>query len=338
MNLVFVGFRHRHTGAIFEEAMADPNINVLGAWEETEIGKQLAEGTGIEFNYSSLEEVLADEKVDAVNLGGCYGDRGGHAIAALKAGKHVYGDKPICTSLAELDEIEKLSKEKGLKVGCYHTMRLSAGMRNIREMIADGTLGEVGAINMTGQHPLQYGTRPMWYFEKGKHGGTINDIAIHGMDLVRFLTGSGLKKVHGARVWNHFATEVPEFCDCGQFMVELENGAGFTADVSYAAPASCGFNLETYWRTTVWGTKGVAEYKLKAQNAGIDSDTGAQLMVALDGGAGFEKVELKKYDATALGEFVKEINGETDLIIDTAEVFRTTREILTIQAAADANK
>ena len=61
-------------------------------------------------------------------------------------------------------------------------------------------------------------------------------------------------------------------------------------------------------------------------------------MVALDGGAGFEKAELKKYDATALGEFVKEINGETDLIIDTAEVLRTTREILTIQAAADANK
>lgn len=335
MNLVFVGFKHRHTGAIYEEAMADPNVNVLGAWEDTDAGRALAEGLGIEFNYPTLEAVLSDGRVDAICLGGSYGERGAEAIAALKAGKHVYADKPVCTSLSELDEIEKLSKEKGLKVGCYLTMRFSAGMRNIREMIADGTLGEVGAINMTGQHPLQYGVRPMWYFEEGKHGGTINDIAIHGIDLVRFLTGYGLKKVHGARTWNHFATEVPSFRDCGQFMVELENGAGFTADVSYAAPASCGFNLETYWRTTVWGTKGVAEYKLKAQSAGIDSDTGAQLMVALDGSAGFEKVELKKYDATGLGEFVKEINGETDLLIDTAEVIRTSREILTIQAAAE---
>ncbi|MBQ8003641.1 MAG: Gfo/Idh/MocA family oxidoreductase, partial [Oscillospiraceae bacterium] len=313
MNLVFVGFKHRHTGAIYEEAMADPNITVLGAWEDTDAGRALADGLGLEFNYATLEDVLNDERVDAICLGGCYGERGGEAIAALKAGKHVYADKPVCTSLAEIDEIEKLSKEKNLKVGCYLTMRFSAGMRNIREMIADGTLGEIGTINITGQHPLQYGTRPMWYFEDGKHGGTINDIAIHAVDLVRFLTGYGLKKVHGARTWNHFATEVPSFRDCGQFMVELENGAGFTGDVSYAAPASCGFNLETYWRTTVWGTRGVAEYKLKAAHAGIDSDTGAQLCVALDGSDGFVPVELKKYDVTGLGEFVKEINGETDL-------------------------
>ena len=335
MNLVFVGFKHRHTGAIYEEAMANPDITVLGAWEDTVEGRALADGLGLEFNYATLEDVLNDERVDAICLGGCYGERGGEAIAALKAGKHVYADKPVCTSLAEIDEIEKLSKEKNLKVGCYLTMRLSGGMRNIREMIADGTLGEIGAINVTGQHPLQYGTRPMWYFEDGKHGGTINDIAIHAVDLVRFLTGYGLKKVHGARTWNHFATEVKSFRDCGQFMVELENGAGFTGDVSYAAPASCGFNLETYWRTTIWGTRGVVEYKLKAAHAGIDSDTGAQLCVALDGSDGFKPVELKKYDVTALGEFVKEINGGTDLIIDTAEVIRTSREVLTIQAAAE---
>ncbi len=335
MNLVFVGFKHRHTGVIYEEAMADPNVTVLGAWEDTESGRALADGLGLEFNYATLEDVLNDERVDAICLGGCYGERGGEAIAALRAGKHVYADKPVCTSLAELDEIEKLAKEKNLKVGCYLTMRFSAGMKNIREMIADGTLGEIGAINVTGQHPLQYGTRPMWYFEDGKHGGTINDIAIHAVDIVRFLTGYGLKKVHGARTWNHFATEVPSFRDCGQFMVELENGAGFTADVSYAAPASCGFSLETYWRMTFWGTRGVAEYKLKAAHAGIDSDVGAALFVALDGGNGFEKVEMKACDATGLGQFVKEINGETDLIIDTAEVIRTSREVLTIQAAAE---
>lgn len=337
MNLVFVGFRHRHTSAIFEEAMANPDINVLGAWEETEIGRQLAEGTGIEFNYSTLEEVLEDPRVDAVNLGGCYGDRGAHAIKALKAGKHVYGDKPICTSLEELDEIEKLAKEKNLKVGCYLTIRFSKGIRNIYEMIKDGTLGEIGTINVTAQHPLQYGTRPMWYFEEGKHGGTINDIAIHAVDTVRFVTGQGLKNIAGVRTWNHFAKEVPEFNDCGQFMVELENGAGFTCDVSYAAPASCGFSLETYWRMTFWGTKGVAEYKLKGKTktAGIDSDDASLLQVALDGSDGFKEVEMIGFDTTGLGEFIKEINGETDLLIDTAEVIRTSREVLTIQAAAD---
>lgn len=336
MNLAFVGFKHRHTGAIYQEAMADPNITVLGAWEDTEEGRALADGLGLAFNYPTLESVLNDPRVDAVCLGGSFGERGGEAIAALRAGKHVYADKPVCTSLAEIDEIETLASAKHLKVGCYLTLRFSQGIRNLREMIADGTLGEIGCINMTAQHPLQYGSRPMWYFAPGQHGGTINDIAIHGVDLVRFITGMGIKNVTAARTWNHFATEEPDFRDCGQFMAELDNGAGFMADVSYAAPASCGFSLETYWRMTFWGTRGVAEYKMKgAGTAGIDADSAVLLQVALQGSKGFTPMELKSYNVTGLGEFVREINGETDLLINTEDVIRSSREVLTIQAAAD---
>lgn len=336
MNLAFVGFKHRHTGAIYQEAMADPNITVLGAWEDTEEGRALADGLGLAFNYPTLESVLDDPRVDAVCLGGSFGERGGEAIAALRAGKHVYADKPVCTSLAEIDEIEALASAKNLKVGCYLTLRFSQGIRNLREMIADGTLGEIGCINMTAQHPLQYGSRPMWYFAPGQHGGTINDIAIHGVDLVRFITGMGIKNVTAARTWNHFATEEPDFRDCGQFMAELDNGAGFMADVSYAAPASCGFSLETYWRMTFWGTRGVAEYKMKgAGTAGIDADSAVLLQVALQGSKGFTPMELKSYNVTGLGEFVREINGETDLLINTEDVIRSSREVLTIQAAAD---
>ncbi len=337
MNLAFVGFKHRHTGEIYNEAMANPHINVLGAWEDTEDGKALADGLGIDFNYATFEDVLNDERVDAICLGGCYGERGPEAIAALKAGKHVYGDKPICTTLSELDEIEKLSKEKGLKVGCYLTMRFSKGMKTIKELIESGELGEIGCVNMTAQHPLMYGTRPMWYFEEGKHGGTINDIAIHGIDLIRFLTGLGLKNVTCARTWNHFSTEVKSFKDCGQFMIELDNGAGFIGDVSYAAPASCGFSLETYWRITIWGTKGVVEYKLKGGNkeVGIDSSDGSLLQIALDGSSeGFVVCDGEAYPTTGMEEFLKDINGENS-INSTESVLKTCRDILTIQAYAD---
>ena len=336
MNIVFVGYRHGHTASIYQDAMRNPEINVLGGWEPTEVGREMAAGTGLEFNYPTLESVLEDPNVDAISLGGVYGERGAHAIAALKAGKHVYGDKPICTTMEELEEIERLAKEKNLKVGCYLSMRFSNGMKTIREMIANGDIGEVGAIDMTAQHPLNYGSRPMWYFEEGKHGGTINDIAIHGVDIVRFLTGLGIKSVTAARTWNHFATQEPDFKDCGQFMAELENGAGLMMDVSYAAPASCGFKLETYWRFTIWGTKGVIEYKLNGGPSAktIDSDDGALVQVALNGADGFVAYPKAKYPVTPLGEFLKEIRGE-ETIITTADVLRTSREVLTVQAAAN---
>ncbi|MBE7014260.1 MAG: Gfo/Idh/MocA family oxidoreductase [Ruminococcaceae bacterium] len=338
MNLVFVGYKHRHTGEIYHEAMANPDINVLGAWEDTEEGKALADGLGLSFNYETFEDVLNDKNVDAICLGGSYGERGQEAIEALKAGKHVYGDKPICTSLTELAEIESLASKNNLKVGCYFTMRFQKGMKTIRELILNGDLGEIGAVNMTAQHPLQYGVRPMWYFEEGKHGGTINDIAIHGIDLIRFVTGLGLKKVTCARTWNHFAKEVKSFKDCGQFMIELDNGAGFIGDVSYAAPASCGFNLETYWRITIWGTKGVIEYKLKggSKDVGIDSSDGALLQVALEGTNGFVPYEKEGYETTGLEEFLKDIKGE-ESINSTKEVLKTCKDILTIQAYADKN-
>ena len=336
MNIVFVGYRHGHTASIYQDAMRNPEINVLGGWEPTEVGREMAAGTGLEFNYPTLESVLEDPNVDAISLGGVYGERGAHAIAALKAGKHVYGDKPICTTMEELEEIERLAKEKNLKVGCYLSMRFSNGMKTIREMIANGDIGEVGAIDMTAQHPLNYGSRPMWYFEKGKHGGTINDIAIHGVDIVRFLTGLGIKSVTAARTWNHFATQEPDFKDCGQFMAELENGAGLMMDVSYAAPSSCGFKLETYWRFTIWGTKGVIEYKLNGGPSAktIDSDDGALVQVALNGADGFVAYPKAKYPVTPLGEFLKEIRGE-ETIINTEDVIRTSREVLTVQAVAD---
>ena len=330
MNIAFVGYRHGHTLAIYNEAMAHPDINVLGAWEETDEGKALAEGSGIEFNYSTLEELLADDRIDAVNLGGCYGDRGAHAIAALRAGKHVYSDKPLCTSIEELDEIERLAKKNNLKVGCYFSMRFANGIKTIRELILGGEIGEVGAINMTAQHPLSYGVRPMWYFQKGKHGGTINDIAIHGVDLVRFITGLGVKNVTAARTWNHFAVNEPQFCDCAQFMVELDNGAGFIADVSYAAPKDC--RLETYWRFTIWGTNGVIEYKYNGAPK-TENDDGVVVLLALDGSDGFMQLNKEKYDTKPINEFLKEINGEKT-IITTADVLRSTRETLIVQEKA----
>ena len=83
MNLVFAGFKHRHTGAIYAEAMKNPDICVLGAWEDTAEGRAMADGLGLEFNYPTFEDVLRDERVDAVCFGGYYGERGAEAIAAL---------------------------------------------------------------------------------------------------------------------------------------------------------------------------------------------------------------------------------------------------------------
>ena len=71
-----------------------------------------------------------------------------------------------------------------LLAGLFALLFAVAAWRKLREIILSGELGEVASIHIDGQHPLNPSVRPGWYFEPGKHGGTINDIGIHAFDFV----------------------------------------------------------------------------------------------------------------------------------------------------------
>ena len=322
IRIAFAGFRHGHINALYKLAQNNPTVQITAAYEaDPKAREDAVKLLGVNFTHDCYNDMLKEENIDVVAIGDYYGIRGKLAIEALKAGKHVYADKPLCTSLEELDEIEKLAKEKNLKVGLMLDMRYSKPVPVVRNFIKDGKLGEVHAIFFSGQHPLLYGTRPNWYFEEGKHGGTINDIAIHGIDFVEYITGLSLKKVIAARCWNAYATEAPNFKDCAQFMVELTNGAGLMADVSYAAPNSSGYSLPFYWRFTIWGTEGVMEF----------NNSSKQILIALNGKPAPESIPVPNVDTgNCLSVFIDELAGKsTD--IDTESVFKASRDTLTIQ-------
>ena len=326
IKIAFAGFRHGHMNSFYKLAEESPNVEIVAAYEQNDEARANAKAElGVTFTHNSYEDMLKLEEIDVVAIGDYYSRRGSLAIKALKAGKHIYADKPLCTSLEELDEIERLAKAKGLKVGCMLDMRYNQNVQPAKDFIKDGKLGEVHAIFFSGQHPLLYGTRPNWYFEKGKHGGTINDIAIHGIDFIEYITGLSMKEVVAARCWNAFATEEPDFKDCAQFMIEMDNGAGVMADVSYSAPDSSGYILPFYWRFTIWGTKGVMEFKV-----GSDS-----ISVALNGKPDIEYIEIPDLDpGNCLNVFLDELAGK-DTEIDTNSVIKATRDTLKIQRVAD---
>ncbi len=261
MNIAFAGFRHGHIYGLYRRAKEMSGISVIGAWEQDEQTRIAAQKTVSEPFYESYDALLADEKVDAVAIGDYYGVRGKLIIKALEAGKHVIADKPLCTSLEELQTIHKLAAQKQLRVDCMLDLRYDGAIRTAKDLISDGRIGTVHAMAFTGQHPLNYGVRPMWYFEEGKHGGVINDIAIHGIDALRYMTSLEYVRTVCAREWNAYAKEAPAFKDCAQFMAEYEGGAGVIADVSYAAQSKTAGKMPSYWRFTIWGEKGSIELR-----------------------------------------------------------------------------
>ena len=324
MKLAFAGLRHSHIIGMYKQALAHEGIEVVGAYEQQEEAREAAKQAGLDVCFDSYEALLAVPGLDAVAFGGCYGDRGKMEIQALEAGKHIIGDKPLCTSLDELDQIQRLSEQKGLRVSCALTLRYSPCALAAKKLIEDGVLGNVQAVYMGGQHPYRKDDRPKWYYDPQKHGGTINDIGIHSIDLVRFLTGAGIAKIQAARCWNSRPEVAPLFKESGQFMVTLENGAGMMGDMSYQIPDSFGFKFPLYWRISIWGVNGVIEYYAASDHVTLyeNGKTEPQLIPGIAPQSDF------------YSDFMDDICGRP-AALNTREVLRSQREALMVQAAAD---
>lgn len=330
IKIAFAGLRHPHIFSLYDAAVKREDIKVVAVCEEdiTQRESIAAEGR-IEITHDNIDILLSQVDCNVVAVGDYYGRRGEIIIKALSAGKHVISDKPICTSLEDMDAIEKLCGEKQLKIGCMLDMRDMPQFIGVRDIVRAGTIGQIHAISFGGQHPLMIGTRPGWYFEPGKHGGTINDIAIHAFDIIPWISGLKFHTVNAARCWNAFASDYPHFKDAAQLMATLENGCGVLGDVSYFMPDSQGYSLPYYWRMTLWGRKGVVETSCLSEN----------ISLALDGEKDLKKSSLPDANQDGyLKSFINDIAGTPDTgDLTTESILNVSRISLTIQKAGDNN-
>ena len=328
MRFCFAGFGHVHIYSLLEDVQSREDLTFAGACEDNPDLAQKARGRGVEILYTSLADALNDSDSDVVAIGAPFGLRGGLALESLRAGKHVIADKPLCTSLEELTEIEAVARDRNLRVGCMLTMRDSPEMVSLRHHLARGCIGELHAIQFGGQHPLNADTRPSWYFEPGMHGGTITDIFIHAADFVPWVTGLDWSSCLSARCWNATCPDIPHFEDGAQMMLTMTNGCGVLGDVSYFMPSEGAYGLPYYWRTTFFGGGGIVEV----------TDGDRSLTVTKDG-----KVDpLDRVVARGGGYlegFLKDIKGEADEgDLTTADVIEAMRVALTVQQAADTHR
>lgn len=330
LKVAFVGFRHSHVMGMYNLLKNHPDATIVAACEEDAETRAAIKEQGVTITHESYGDMLSSVECHAVAVGDYFAIRGQRAIAALEAGKHIVGDKPLCTKLEELDRIESLAYSKHLKVGCMLDLPNLGPYITLRDVIRRGAIGEVHTITFMGIHPLNYGKRPAWYFEPGKHGGTINDIAIHGIDIIPWLTGRSVVEITAARGWNAKLKQHPEFQDGGTLMLKLDNHGCVLGDVSYLSADTVGFKIPPYWRFTITGTGGVVETAVNDTHVHIyrhDSTTPIEEPVALPNTGGY------------FADFVRDVTENPDMEnLHTARVLHTSRLALLAQAAADTGK
>ncbi len=321
LRIAAVGFRHGHVLGFIKQAQELDYCELVGVVEESDDDLSILERAGVERTHASFDELLDDVEFDVVATADYYAKRGSVIIKALENGKHVIFDKPMCTSVDELRRIKHLCDENDLEVAMQLSMRFGAAYQTMRRMIREGEVGDFLAATTFGQHPLGYlSTRPNWYFEEGKHGGTINDIFIHGADMLRYCTGQEFETVIAAEAWNESLPEVPTFQVGAQCMMKMSEGPRVMADVSYMPGRS--------WQFFVTGTEG---YLTVAGGDILLRPTGGEDTIV-------EVDEVELPFSSPFEDFVSHLAHGTERFIPMEDVFRSQMAVLAAQKAADAGE
>ncbi len=129
--------------------------------------------------YESFDQVLADPDVDLVVLATPSNLHAEQATAALKHGKHVVTDKPMCRSLAECDAMIATAERVGKILSVFHNRRWDGDYRTVRELMASGRLGDVRRIEMAWAAARMPGG---WRGTAEALGGRIYDLGSHMID------------------------------------------------------------------------------------------------------------------------------------------------------------
>jgi 1,5-anhydro-D-fructose reductase (1,5-anhydro-D-mannitol-forming) len=155
-----------------------------------------AQKHGAKVAYSDLGALLRDSRVDAVFIASPNALHAQHALQAAQAGKHVFSEKPMATTLDDAVAMVRACRARGVKLGIGYHLRQHPGLREARRLIADGVLGTVAlaqgqwGFGVRGQDtpPLRTGLRQWWDDpELIGHASTMMGTGVHVVDALRFV-------------------------------------------------------------------------------------------------------------------------------------------------------
>jgi predicted dehydrogenase len=192
---VTVGWGIVSTAGIASESVAPALAELEGAEligvssRELERAQAFAQRFGAPLATDSLDELLADPRIEIVYIATPNAAHAAEVRAAAAAGKHVFCEKPLSTSVADAEAAVEACRAADVKLGVNFQTRHYPPTAGIREVVQSGVLGEVlvaECVIAPARIPLK-----SWRTERELAGlGTINNLGVHAYDLLRYVLGS----------------------------------------------------------------------------------------------------------------------------------------------------
>ncbi len=160
--------------------------------------------------YASYEGMLSESSIEAVLLPTPHFLHHSQAMAAMRAGKHVFVEKPMANTVEEAVEMHQYSQEHNLVLGVGQQLRRTGAARMSKAMIHNGELGEIILFRAAlGANLLPQYSAGDWELDPEKiPGGPLDNLAIHYVDLMQYLVGP-VRQVSGLITDRMSPTDLP---------------------------------------------------------------------------------------------------------------------------------
>jgi UDP-N-acetylglucosamine 3-dehydrogenase len=238
--------------------MGVPNLELAALCTRTpERLQQLAGKYGVHKTFRDYRELLADPSIDAVSIVTMWDQHTEPATAALGAGKHVFLEKPMASTVDDCNKIIAASKRsKGiLLVG--HICRFNPRYRMAKQAIDAGRIGRIVAMSSRRNIPAAWTPEIL-----NKIGPIVGD-AIHDTDLMLWFTGDRIVSAYAQTV----DVRGLRYPDIGQTMYRFAGGATATLETVWCMPEKTPFDIDE--RMSIIGTEGLIHVQDTFPNLGI---------------------------------------------------------------------
>ncbi|MFD2327696.1 Gfo/Idh/MocA family protein [Cohnella sp. GCM10020058] len=186
-----LSYWHVHAEDYTKQVLSHPNTEIAAIWDELpDRCAEKAAKYGVPF-IANLDELLARDDIDAVVVDAPTNMHRDVMVKAARAGKHIFTEKVVATTVSEANEIAAAVRDAGVKLAVSLPRLYDGYTQSILEVIASGKLGKLTLARVRLSHN---GSTANWlpahfYSKEQCGGGALIDLGCHPVYLVRKFLG-----------------------------------------------------------------------------------------------------------------------------------------------------